>query len=120
MREGSMAWGVAQLTNGMTDESRLELKALQEQISALAPKVDGLVAKEGTGVDVQERMESLREELCAALRDDVRQMLKKEKDWRLTCRAVVGKLEQDEEMVIRIRPDIENIMAPKDPNAWRT
>ena len=49
-----------------------------------------------------------------------RQMLKKEKDWRLTCRAIVGKLEQDEEMVIRIRPDIENIMAPKDPNAWRT
>lgn len=49
-----------------------------------------------------------------------RQMLKKEKDWRLTCRAKVGKLEQDEEMVIRIRPDIENIMAPKDPNAWRT
>ena len=47
-------------------------------------------------------------------------MLKKEKDWRLTCRAIVGKLEQDEEMVIRIRPDIENIMAPKDPNAWRT
>ena len=49
-----------------------------------------------------------------------RQMLKKEPDWRLTCRAKVGKLEQDEEMVIRIRPDIDNIMAPKDPSAWRT
>ena len=49
-----------------------------------------------------------------------RQMLKKEPDWRLTCRAKVGKLEQDEEMVIRIRPDIDNIMAPKDPAAWRT
>lgn len=69
---------VASLTEGMNDESRLELKALQEQISALAPKVDGLVAKEGTGEDVQERMEQLREELCAALRDDVRKMLKKE------------------------------------------
>ena len=52
---------------------------MQEQISALAPKVDGLVAKEGTGDDIQARMEALREELCAALRDDVRQMLKKEK-----------------------------------------
>ena len=49
-----------------------------------------------------------------------RQMLKKEPDWRLTCRAKVGKLEKDEEMVIRIRPDIDNIMAPKDPAAWRT
>ena len=45
----------------MDDASRLELKALQEQISALAPKVDGLVAKEGTGDDIQARMETLRE-----------------------------------------------------------
>lgn len=49
-----------------------------------------------------------------------RQMLKKEKDWRLTCRAKVAPLEQEEEMVIRIRPDTENIMRPKDPTAWRT
>ena len=67
---------VQQLTHGMDESSREELKALQEQISALAPKVDGLVAKEGTGDDIQARMEALREELCAALQDDVRKMLK--------------------------------------------
>ena len=43
-----------------------------------------------------------------------------EPDWRLTCRAVVAPLEEDGEMVIRIRPDLDNVMAPKDPNAWRT
>ena len=50
-----------------TNHLRLELKALQEQISALAPKVDGLVAKEGTGDDIQARMElTLRELLCGS------------------------------------------------------
>ena len=39
-----------------------------------------------------------------------RQMLAREPAWRLTCRSVVAPLEQDEEMVIRIRPDLDNIM----------
>jgi len=48
-----------------------------------------------------------------------RQMLAKEPFWRLTCRACVAPIEQDEEMVIRIRPDLDNIMA-WDPTKWRT
>lgn len=48
------------------------------------------------------------------------QMLKKEPYWRLTCRACILPIEEDQDMVIRIRPDLDNIMRPKDPNAWRT
>ena len=48
------------------------------------------------------------------------QMLRKEPDWRLTCRSRVGSLTEDAEMVIRIRPDTTRIMTPKDPDAWRT
>ena len=43
-----------------------------------------------------------------------RQMLAREPAWRLTCKSVVGPLEKDEEMTIRIRPDLENIMASRD------
>jgi ferredoxin len=44
-----------------------------------------------------------------------------EPNWRLTCRSfIVDDLEEDAAMVVRIRPDTENVMAPKDPNAWRT
>ena len=43
-----------------------------------------------------------------------------EPNWRLSCRSVVGPLDEDGDMVIRIRPDLENVMTPKDPNAWRT
>jgi len=50
-----------------------------------------------------------------------KQMLKKEPYWRLTCRACVSRnLEEDAEMVVRLRPDTENILRPKDPFAWRT
>ena len=35
-------------------------------------------------------------------------------------RAVVAPLEEDAEMDIRIRPDLDNVLAPRDPNAWRT
>ena len=47
----------------------------------------------------------------------------KEPNWRLSCRSViVDELEEDAKMVIRIRPDLENVMksGSKDPNAWRT
>ena len=43
-----------------------------------------------------------------------RQMLAREPAWRLTCKSVVGPLEKDEGMTIRIRPDLENIMASRD------
>ena len=42
-----------------------------------------------------------------------KQMLAREPAWRLTCRAIIGPLEKDEEMVIRIRPDLDNIMASR-------
>ena len=43
-----------------------------------------------------------------------RQMLAREPAWRLTCKSVIGPLAKDEEMTIRIRPDLENIMASRD------
>ena len=45
-----------------------------------------------------------------------------EPNMRLTCRMFINKdLEgQDKTMCIRIRPDLENIMKPRDPNSWRT
>jgi len=47
-----------------------------------------------------------------------RQMLKKEPYWRLTCRANIRwDLDEDAELVIRVRPDLTNIMAKKDPFA---
>ena len=45
---------------------------------------------------------------------------KNEPYWRLTCRACVAPLEEDAEMVIRFKPDLSNVMAIKDPGAWRT
>ena len=48
------------------------------------------------------------------------QMLRREPNWRLACRSVCLPCEEDAELVIRIRPDTENILRPKDPYAWRT
>ena len=49
-----------------------------------------------------------------------KQMLKKEPYWRLTCRACVSRdVDDDAEMVLRIRPDLANVMAKKDPFANR-
>ena len=47
-----------------------------------------------------------------------KQMIKKEPDWRLTCRACVAKDVADgAEIVVRLRPDLENVLRRKDPLA---
>ena len=44
------------------------------------------------------------------------QMIKKEPYWRLTCRACVARDAEDgSELVIRVRPDLENVMRRKNP-----
>uniref|UniRef100_A0A7S2MMY2 2Fe-2S ferredoxin-type domain-containing protein n=1 Tax=Octactis speculum TaxID=3111310 RepID=A0A7S2MMY2_9STRA len=56
--------------------------------------------------------------LLAPSKTQERVMLKKEPDWRLSCRAFVGEIEGDEEMVVRIRPDMENIMRKTSDRDW--
>ena len=48
-----------------------------------------------------------------------RQMLAREPAWRLTCKSVVGPLEKDEEMTIRIRPDSEQGVARRGASGAR-
>ena len=61
-------------------------------------------------------------ELFAPPSTQERLMLENHKEpyWRLTCRACVIPLEEDAEMVIRVKPDLDNVMEIKDPGAWRT
>lgn len=46
------------------------------------------------------------------------QMLKSEPSWRLTCRAVCVPCDEDQEMVIRIRPPTENMLRPRENKIW--
>ena len=49
------------------------------------------------------------------------QMIKKEPYWRLTCRACVARDAADgSELVIRMRPDLENVMRRKNPFGMET
>ena len=49
------------------------------------------------------------------------QMIKKEPYWRLTCRACVARDAEDgSELVIRVRPDLENVMRRKNPFGMET
>ena len=89
-----------------TFTTQVQMKACTEDMQCLL----------GCGMLVRKGMALLEEQ-------DVqeKQMLKKEPYWRLTCRACVRRdLEEDAEMVVRLRPDTENILRPKDPFAWRT
>ena len=48
-------------------------------------------------------------------------MIKKEAYWRLACRACVARDAADgSELVIRMRPDLENVMRRKNPFGMET
>ena len=49
------------------------------------------------------------------------QMIKKEPYWRLTCRACVSRDAEDgSELVVRVRPDLENVLRRKNPFGMET
>ena len=49
------------------------------------------------------------------------QMIKKEPYWRLTCRACVARDAADgSELVVRVRPDLENVLRRKNPFGMET
>ena len=52
--------------------------------------------------------------LLEPMKSQEQQMLAREPDWRLCCRAIVGPLSKDEEMVIRLRPDLNRVMETRE------
>ena len=52
--------------------------------------------------------------LLEPMKTQEQQMLSREPDWRLSCRAIVGPLEKDEVMEVRVKPNLDNVMETRE------